>query len=88
MKYYNEMQMLFCAEVMLEIVQNVLFIWIHKGNAILLISNLILLSDLYVASLHSANCIQKVPKHLMNLGILLVSNPGDTDGDTSGFCAF
>lgn len=47
--------MLFCAEVMLEIVQNVLFIWIHEGNAILLICNLALLSGLYLVSLHSAN---------------------------------
>lgn len=47
--------MLLRAEVMLEVVQNVLLIWIYKENAILLISNLVLLSSLYLISLHSAN---------------------------------
>lgn len=36
--------MLFCAEVVLEMVQNVLFIWFHKENTILLVSNFALLS--------------------------------------------
>lgn len=36
--------MLFCAEAVLEMVQNVLFIWFHKENAILPVSNCALLS--------------------------------------------
>lgn len=36
--------MLFCAEAVLEMVQNVLFIWFHKENTILPVSNCALLS--------------------------------------------
>lgn len=88
-QHYVEVQMSFCAEVMLEVVQNVVFVWIREGNASLLTSNLVLLSGLYLVYLHSANLYSNGAEALNGSGRPLTLQPRrHKTGHASGFSAF